>query len=78
MEGQMKGLVKFLSGVILGAGVGATLAILLTPNSGEALRSQVKNSFQQLQDEMKQAAETRRGELEQQLAVLREPNKPTA
>ena len=71
----MKGLMNFVSGAILGSLVGATLAILFAPSSGDDLRDQMQDRAQRMQEEVKQAAATRRSELEQQLATLRAPRK---
>lgn len=67
---------NFLLGMVLGAAVGATLAILLAPSSGEELRYNIQAEIQRIKDEMRLAGETRRAELEQQLAQLRAPRKP--
>jgi gas vesicle protein len=57
----------------MGGLVGATLAILFTPVSGENLRFQLQERSVQLKDEVKAVAEARRAELERELAALREP-----
>jgi gas vesicle protein len=69
----MKGVMSFLSGAIMGGLVGATLALLFAPASGEQLRVQMQERANRIQQEVKQAAESRRIELEQQLAELRAP-----
>ena len=69
----MRRAISFLSGAIMGALVGVTLALLLAPVSGETLRSQLKERSIKLQVDVKQAAASRRAELEQQLAALRAP-----
>jgi gas vesicle protein len=56
--------------------VGASLALLFAPASGEDLRNQMQERAEYIQREMKLAAENRRAELEQQLAALRAPNRP--
>ncbi|MDH5505601.1 MAG: YtxH domain-containing protein [Anaerolineae bacterium] len=71
----MKRLISFFSGAIMGALVGATIAILLAPESGEDLRAQIRQRAEALQDELKEAANVRRGELEKQLANLRQPHR---
>ncbi len=71
----MKGFMSFLSGMILGAMVGATVAILLAPTSGDELRSQMQARAERIQSEVQQAAAERRAELERQLAELREPRR---
>ena len=69
----MKGLFSFLGGAVMGALVGATLVLLLTPSSGENLRQQMRQRVQAVQSEVKQAASERRSELKQQLNELRAP-----
>ncbi len=71
----MRGIMRFLSGAMLGAVVGAALALLFAPASGEDLRGDMQERAQQIQIEVRQAAEARRSELEQQLAELRTPRK---
>jgi gas vesicle protein len=72
-ENDMKGFMNFLSGMVVGALVGASLAILLAPSSGDELRNQLQSRMDTIQTDVKQAAETRRAELEKQLAELRAP-----
>ena len=67
--------VNFVIGMALGAAVGAAAAILLAPYSGEELRANIQGEIQRVQDDMQSAAETRRAELERQLAELRAPRK---
>lgn len=69
----MQRTISFLAGAITGALVGATLMVLFTPASGETIRSDLRNRVQSLQGQMKDAAATRRQELEAQLASLRAP-----
>ncbi|MDD5467930.1 MAG: YtxH domain-containing protein [Anaerolineales bacterium] len=71
----MQRIISFLSGLAMGALVGATLALLLAPSSGEQMRTQIRERSKQLSDEVRQAAAARRAELEQQLASLRAPQK---
>lgn len=66
---------NFIIGVFIGGLVGATIAILLTPVSGENLRFQIQERSIQLKDDIKSVAETRRAELERELTALREPHK---
>ena len=69
----MNRVISFLSGAVMGALVGSTLALLLTPASGDELRSKMQLQVQKIQQEVKNAAESRRAELEEQLASLRKP-----
>ena len=71
----MRRLLTFFSGVVLGGLVGAALALLFTPASGEQLRGNIQSRYIELRDEVQQAAESRRIELEEQLRELRKPAK---
>jgi len=71
----MRQALSFFVGVIMGGLVGATIAVLFAPVSGENLRFQIQERSIQLKDEIKTVAETRRAELERELATLREPHK---
>jgi len=66
-------MLSFLVGAVLGGLVGATMALLLAPASGEQLRSQMRDRAIALQEEVKRAAMEKRAEMEQQLAALRAP-----
>jgi gas vesicle protein len=72
-EVTMRNLLMFMMGTLSGAVVGVALALLLTPASGEELRSQVSGRYHSVQDEVRAAAQTRRAELERQLQQLRAP-----
>jgi len=67
----MKGVRSFFSGLILGGLVGAALAIFLAPESGEALRGQIRQRAETIQSQVARAAQERRAELEQELDHLR-------
>ena len=69
----MRKLFSLLSGLVVGALVGSTLAILFAPASGEEIRLRLVEKTRNLREEIKQAAAERRAELEQQLAALRAP-----
>ncbi len=71
----MRRLLNFLTGAIFGGLVGAALALILTPSSGEQLRGNIQSRYIELRDEVQQAADTRRTELEEQLRELRRPAK---
>ncbi|HSF82549.1 MAG TPA: YtxH domain-containing protein [Anaerolineales bacterium] len=72
----MKRMLSFLSGAIMGALVGSTLAVLLAPSSGEDIRRQLQERVSTIQKEIQKAASERRAELEEQLAAMRAPQKP--
>ena len=69
----MRRMFNFLLGAGIGALVGATVAILLAPNSGEDLRAEVQARFSRFRDELQDAAKQRRDELEHQLERMRLP-----
>ncbi len=64
---------KFLGGFFIGSILGASLALLFAPASGENLRMQMSDGFNRMLYDVKQAARDRRFEMEQQLAELRKP-----
>jgi gas vesicle protein len=66
---------SFITGAVMGALVGATVAILMAPASGEDLRTQMRDRIDRLRDELSDAARERRAELEKQLAGLRQPQR---
>jgi gas vesicle protein len=63
----MSKFVSFVTGTMLGIFVGGVLALLLTPYSGEQLRK-----------EARQAADSRRQELQERLTQLRSPRPPSS
>jgi gas vesicle protein len=67
----------FLSGLILGGIIGAAVVLLYTPASGTNMRVRARNLIDDVREEIKQAATTRRAEMEHELSVLRAPNAPT-
>ncbi len=69
----MRRMVSFVYGMMLGGLIGATVGLLLAPDTGEGLRNQMKARAQQAKLDVKNAAAARRTELEQQLAALRAP-----
>lgn len=64
---------SFLQGVLFGAMIGAALAILLAPSSGEDLRRNMQSRADKIRSDVEEAAAQRRAELEQRLAQLRSP-----
>ena len=73
----MNRFLSFFAGVLSGALVGAAVALLLAPASGEDLRIQIQERATYIQDEVKRAASERRLELEEQLSALRSPKTPS-
>jgi gas vesicle protein len=73
----MKKFFGFTLGAVVGALVGSTIALLLAPESGEALRGQLRQRGAAFSAEVQQAASLRRAELQARLAELRAPRNPT-
>ncbi|MEN6393095.1 MAG: YtxH domain-containing protein [Anaerolineaceae bacterium] len=71
----MRKFFNLLSGMFIGALVGATLALLLAPESGENLRLQLCDRATRFRQDIADAAASRRAELEAQLEALRSPQK---
>jgi hypothetical protein len=67
----MKNLMNFLVGAVLGALVGAVAALLLAPESGSELRTQLRGEVDDILAEGRRAARQRRSELEEQLTQMR-------
>jgi gas vesicle protein len=72
----MRKMFGFLIGVFVGWLVGGTIALLLAPETGEELREQLRSRSANFLGEIKSAADTRRTDLEKQLAELRAPRIP--
>ena len=68
----MRKFLSFLSGAVMGALVGATVALLLAPFSGDELRVQLQQRLNTLRDELSDAASSRKIELEKQLNTMRQ------
>lgn len=64
---------NFMLGVVMGGLIGASVAILLAPSSGEQLRADISLRTDQIRTEVSKAAADRRAELERQLAALKAP-----
>jgi gas vesicle protein len=63
----MRRIGMFLVGLALGGLVGLVLALLLAPASGAKMRKDAQDYYDQLLEEARQAAETRRRALELEL-----------
>jgi gas vesicle protein len=68
----MRQVFGFMMGIMVGAMVGSTVALLLAPDTGEALRSQLRARGEALVADVRHAAETRQIELTNRLDTLRE------
>jgi gas vesicle protein len=63
----------FLIGIAVGGLVGSSIALLMAPDTGEALRSQLRSRGQNFFSDIQHAADERRIELRQRLEVMRAP-----
>jgi gas vesicle protein len=66
----MRKAMAFTIGAIIGGVLGAVTALLLAPYSGDELRTAIQKQVDSLQMEIKEAAQQKRAELEEQLEVL--------
>ena len=69
----MRRVFSFFIGATLGGLVGTTLALLFAPASGEEMRAQITDRSQVFATEIRQAANTKRIELQERLEILRAP-----
>lgn len=69
----MRKALSFVIGAVLGGLVGATLALLYTPESGAELRAQIRERADAFGTEVRQAVTTKRIELQDRLEALRAP-----
>ncbi len=69
----MRRLMFFAGGVLCGVMIGATVALLLTPASGEAMRGDARHHLDDAMADARRASEERRKELEAQLARMTSP-----
>lgn len=69
----MKRTVSFIIGVLTGSLVGAVLALLFAPASGDELRTLIRDRAETFATDIRQAASSKRIELQERLATLRAP-----
>ncbi len=69
----MRRIMSFLMGIMVGGLVGATISLLLAPESGASLRDELRARGDNLVADLRHAAETRRIELTNRLETLKEP-----
>ena len=69
----MKKAMAFIFGAVLGGVLGGITALLLAPYSGEELRTVIQKEVDNIQIEIKEAAQKKRAELEEQLDELIHP-----
>ena len=64
---------SFLIGIMVGSLVGATIALLFAPESGTELRGGLRQRAETFASEIRQAAASKRIELQESLETLRAP-----
>jgi len=69
----MRRMFGFLMGIFVGGLVGASVALLLAPESGDNLRGQLRDRGQTFMNDIRHSADVRRIELRQRLDTLRTP-----
>jgi gas vesicle protein len=69
----MRRVLGFLIGATIGGLIGTIVALLFAPTSGTELRAQINNRAQMFATDIRQAANTKRIELQERLEVLRAP-----
>ena len=69
----MRRMFGFFIGILVGALVGSTIALLMAPESGEDLRTRLRERGQSFFSDIRHAADSRRIELRDRLESLRAP-----
>jgi len=69
----MRRMFGFLIGIFVGGLVGSTIALLLAPESGEVLRTELRSRGDTFFNEVRHAADERKIELRQKLDEMRAP-----
>ena len=69
----MRRMFGFLIGIFVGGLVGGIIALLMAPESGEKLRSQIRDRGQGVMNDIRHSADARRIELRNRLETLRAP-----
>jgi gas vesicle protein len=69
----MRRALSFFIGTLIGGTIGAAVALLFAPSAGIDLRVQINDRAQGLADDVRQAANTKRIELQERLETLRAP-----
>jgi gas vesicle protein len=69
----MRRTLSFLIGSTIGGLIGATVALLFAPASGNELRAQISDRAQNFAADIRHAANTKRIELQERLETLRTP-----
>jgi gas vesicle protein len=69
----MRRFFSFFIGTLIGGTIGAAVALLFAPSAGVELRVQINDRAQGLAADVRQAANTKRIELQERLETLRAP-----
>lgn len=69
----MRRFFSFVLGSITGALVGAAIALLIAPSSGEQLQARARARLTNLRNEIKDAYESRVAQMEAELESMRKP-----
>jgi len=69
----MRRTLSFIIGATIGSLIGATVALLFAPTPGSELRAQIGSRAQSFAADIRQAANTKRIELQERLETLRTP-----
>ena len=72
-ESIMRRMFGFLIGITVGGLVGSTIALLMAPESGEQLRTELRLRGETFFNEVRHAADERKIELRQRLDEMRLP-----
>ena len=67
----MRGTIRFILGIMFGGMIGAVAGLVLAPYAGEETRERMRANVEEIINEGRLAAESRRSELESQLEQLR-------
>jgi gas vesicle protein len=68
----MNKILSFIAGSMCGAVVGATIALLLAPSSGEELRGEMVHRWEEALDEARLAMEETRRDLQAQFEMMQQ------
>jgi gas vesicle protein len=69
----MRRMFGFMIGIAVGSLVGSTIALLMAPESGDELRTMIRERGQNFFSDVRHAADERRIELRQRLDEMRTP-----
>ena len=69
--------ISFVGGFVIGAMIGAAVAVFVAPQSGEEFQKQIRERLDAVAQEGRRAAAERRAELEAQFAHAKQFQKPS-